>query len=99
MLLMDLNNATFEHKLFDSLATIVGNAGDVRTVQGHEAAKGGGWTATFDTEFAALRVYYSYTRAAHSDAKAAPMPYTVHMGKNLVTRDWYVIVRPIVKGE
>lgn len=98
MLLMDLNTAEFERKLTSALATIVGTAGQVLTATGHEAAKGGGWTATFDTEYAALKVYYTYTRAAHSDGNAAPLPHTVNMGKAMGSRGWYVGMRPIVKG-
>jgi len=98
MLLSDLNSPVFARKLNETLSSIVSGAGCVVSAEGHEAAKGGGWTATFDSEFAALRVYHKYTFAAHTSGGQTPLPYTVNMGKRAGVAEWFVIVRPVVKA-
>ena len=60
---MDCSSAAFTNKLTAELNKIVKGAGVVIEVHGFEEAKGGGWSAVFDTEYAALKAFYAYRNA------------------------------------
>jgi len=51
---------TQETRLRRHLQSLVKSAGRVTEVIIYEPAKGGGWSAIFDTEYAALKAFYAY---------------------------------------
>jgi hypothetical protein len=44
----------------------IGDAGKIEELVAYAEAKGGGWVATLDTEYAALKLFYAYR---HSGAR------------------------------
>lgn len=52
----------YKKRFADDLSKIAGNAGRLTYLRFDDPRAGGGWTAIFDTEFAALRVYYEWRK-------------------------------------
>lgn len=57
---MELDYNRLSNRFKNDLARIVGGAGEVVHAEMYEPEKGGGWGALFTTEYAALKVYYTY---------------------------------------
>ena len=51
-------------RLRKEMERLVQGAGHVVDAQAYEPAKGGGWIVVFDTEYAALKVYYTYRKSS-----------------------------------
>ena len=49
-----------EKRLRSELGKITQGAGKLVEVRAYPSSKGGGWAATFDKEYAALKTYYKY---------------------------------------
>lgn len=72
----------YTNRLRAEMEKHAGNAGKVLHVEAFEEAKGGGWIAVFDTEYAALKVHYKYLGTT-----------TVKFGISPVWKGWYVSTR------
>ena len=71
-----------DERLRKEMQQHAGGAGKVIHAEMYEPAKGGGWVAVFDTEYAALKVHYKY--------RGSP---GVRLGRSPTYDGWFVSTR------